>query len=135
MLNHSQKIQQIRDIFDSLIGENRSAIRAAGELCSIATTVERLECCSDEAGVFHVLVNETEVFQWTPDGARDNFRNLLAAMFGFAKQFAEHSLAPDLSPYKTNCVVNLSEFGGQNCLLRLETTNTASEQRFALSKI
>jgi hypothetical protein len=130
-----QKRQQIKDIFDSLVAENRSAIRAVKELCCIAASVERLTCHADETGKLHIILDEDEVLEWTAAGGKDNFRNLLSVMSSFAKQYAEHSIAPELSPYRINCVVNLAEFGGQNSLMRLETTNSVSEQRFEFSKI
>jgi len=129
------KRQDIKDILDSLVAENRSAIRAVKELCCIAANVERLTCHADETGRLHVIVDGDEVLEWTADGGKDNFRNLLSVMSSFAKQYAEHSIAPELSPYRIKCVVNLAEFGGKNLLMRLETTNTASEQCFAFSQI
>ena len=135
MHNHNLKVQALKGAFDNLRGENRSAIRVVGELWSVATTMDRLECYADEAAKLHVSVDGREVFECTVDGGKSDFRNLLAVMFAFAKQFADHSLAPELSPYKINCIVSLAEFGGQNSFMRLETTNTASEQRFVLSKV
>lgn len=128
-------VQRVKDIFESLAGENRSAIRAVAELCNVAVGVERLECFSDETGVFRVYIDEVEKFQWAPDGARDNIRNLLAVMFAFATQYAEQSLSPDISVYKINCIVNVAEFCGKDSFLRLEVVNTASEQHFVLSKV
>lgn len=101
----------------------------------MATTVERLEAYADEVGKIHVIVDGEELFEWGVESARENFRNLLGVMYSFATQFAEDSLSSELSPYRIICVVNPSEFTANPFPLRLETTNTASEQRFVFSKV
>src|SRR5258708_1321026 len=106
MPNHNQQVQAIKRVLDNLGGENRNVIRVVADLCMIATTVERLECYADSEATLHVLFNGREAFEYGLCGAKSNFRNLLAVMFGFAKQFAVRPLDTELSPYKIDCILN-----------------------------
>src|SRR3974390_1106595 len=97
--NHQAKVQEIRALFEEFGTTPRSLMRVATELCQVATTVERLECVADKQERLPVFVAGSWVFDCTVDRGKSKFRSLLAVMFGLAKQFAEHALAPEISPY------------------------------------
>jgi hypothetical protein len=125
---------QIKNVFDSLAGEKRNAVKAVKELCVIASQVQRFECYVDARETVHAIVDDIEVFQWKVEGSRGNFRNFLSVLLVFAEQYAERSATPEVSIYGINCLLNASEFGEQQ-YLRLRSVNTTDEQRFEFSRI
>ena len=136
MSNHADEIEALRKIFADLGVPNRSAIRIAGKLCGIAARVDRLECYCDSDFALHVLLNGVEVFQCNINGGISNFRNLLAVMYSHATQFADNTKSPKLSPYGLDCVITPPKDAGESAaMVRLETVNTGSEQRFCFSKV
>lgn len=136
MQNNNQTAQAIKAVFANLSGEDRNVIGVVNDLFRLAITIKRLECYADRAAEVHVIVDGAEAFACRLQDDLGNFRNLLAVMYGFAKQFAQRNLSPELSPYKIDCILNLAEFADEeDAYLRLETVNTASEQRFVLSHL
>ena len=134
MYSQSRKIELIRALLKSLSSEDRNVIRIARDLCLLSAKLKQVECFADENALLHVVIDGKERFQFSVEGGKGNFRNLLAVMYGFAKQFADRSVECELSPYRVNCVLNLDEFDGEGRVV-LQTRNTTSDQSFLLLRI
>ena len=132
MPEQTQTIEALRKLFSELAEHNGSRILQVGKLCGIASGLDELECRADLESRLHVIVNGVEVFVCTFRHGKSDFRNLLAVMHGFSKQFVDGSSPAELSPYKLNCVIKSPANGDA---VRLETVNTGSEQRFRFSKV
>jgi hypothetical protein len=134
MSNQIQTTEALRRLFGELAEPKESRIRIVGELCGIASKVDELECRADAESRLHIFVNGSEVFEWTLRHGKSDFRNLLATMYGFGKEFGDSSSGEELSPYKLDCIIKPAA-DGEGHAVRLETVNTLSGQRFRFSKV
>jgi len=130
----NETIGALRSLFRELAEHEGSRLQHVGRLCGFASKLQGLECCADTESRLHVFVNGAEVFDCTFQDRKDDFRNLLAVMAGFAKELGEASAPAGFSHYKLDCVIKPPP-NGEGHAVRLETVNTASEQRFCFSKV